>query len=189
MFKACSKHRVYLLSGSGSVTESNAVMFDGVLQYTLYPAAAPRTWDGYSDAALSFTRPATGDWSDPVEKVTNGDFASGASWTTGAGWAIAAGTANATASSAGLTQSITFSPGRSYTVVFTLSGFAAGTVTPRFTGGTTVTGTARSANGTYTRNNHGTFWRQHDAGISWRWIHRSIDNVSVRFKATWSMPT
>lgn len=171
-----------IYSGSGSVTESNAVMFDGVLQYTLYPAAAPRTWDGYSDAALSFTRPATGDWSDPVEKVTNGDFASGASWTTGAGWAIAAGTANATASSAGLTQSITFSPGRSYTVVFTLSGFAAGTVTPRFTGGTTVTGTARSANGTYTEtitahSGGNTTLEFLGAGFT-----GSIDNVSVKIQ-------
>lgn len=139
-----------IYNGSGTVTESNAVMFDGVLQYSLYPAAAPRTWDGYSDAALSITRPATGDWSDPVEKVTNGDFASGASWTTGSGWAIGAGVATATASSDSLSQTMTLSPGRSYTVTFTISGYTAGTITPRFIGGTTVTGTARSANGTYT---------------------------------------
>lgn len=169
-------------SGSGTVTESNSVMFDGVMQYTLYPAAAPRTWDGYSDAALSFTRPATGDWSNPTELVTNGGFASGASWTTGAGWAIGAGTANATASSAGLTQTIAFSPGRSYTLTYTVSGFAAGTVTPRLTGGTTVTGTSRAANGTYTdtitaHSGGNTTLEFLGAGFT-----GSIDNVSIKIQ-------
>ncbi len=82
--------------------------------------------------------------------VTNGTFAVDANWTKGAGWAIAAGKATATASNAGLDQTEGLVAGKLYRLTYTVSGFAAGTVKPQFTGGTTVSGTARAANGTYT---------------------------------------
>lgn len=81
--------------------------------------------------------------------VTNGTFASDTGWTKGAGWAIAAGVAAATASSAALSQTCpqTLVAGRTYTVTFTVSGFAAGTVAVSLGGGTA--GTPRAADGTF----------------------------------------
>lgn len=81
--------------------------------------------------------------------IANGDFASDTIWAKGAGWAIAAGVATATASSAALSQAAAITAGRVYRITYTVSGFSAGTVTAQLTGGTTVAGTTRNANGTY----------------------------------------
>lgn len=89
-----------------------------------------------------------------AELVANGGFSSGASWTTGTDWSIGAGVATkvAGAGATDLSQAISLTAGYVYRVVFTVSGYSAGTVTPTFTGGSTVTGTARSADGTYTED-------------------------------------
>lgn len=82
--------------------------------------------------------------------VTNGAFASDTGWTKGTGWTIAAGVATATgAISTALSQTaaITLIAGYTYTITFTVSGFAAGTVTPSI-GGTA--GTARGSDATFT---------------------------------------
>ncbi len=81
--------------------------------------------------------------------VTNGTFASDTGWTKGAGWAIAAGVATATASSAALSQTCpqTLVAGRTYTVTYTVSSFAGGTVAVSLGGGTA--GTAQAADGTF----------------------------------------
>jgi len=86
------------------------------------------------------------------EMLANNTFSSGASWTTGTGWSIGAGVATKTAgtgSSLSQTLPIPTAAGVTYKLTYTITR-SAGTITPRFTGGTTVTGTARSASGTYT---------------------------------------
>lgn len=60
-------------TGAGSVTESVGFNVNSLLVYTLYPAAAPRSWDGSTDAAPSFTLPIAGDWS----ALTTSDIAGG----------------------------------------------------------------------------------------------------------------
>ncbi len=79
--------------------------------------------------------------------VVDGDMSSSTNWTEGAGWVIAAGVATATTATSDLEQTITLVEGISYEVVFTLTGFSVGTVTPKI-GGTA--GTTRSSNATFT---------------------------------------
>lgn len=86
------------------------------------------------------------------EMLQNNTFASSANWTTGTGWSIGAGVATKTAGTASsLAQTISagLAAGVVYKLTYTITR-SAGTITPRLTGGTTVTGTARSASGTYT---------------------------------------
>lgn len=86
-----------------------------------------------------------------ADLVTNGTFASDTGWTKGTGWTIASGVAShATGTQAELTQAVSLVAGAVYELIYTVSGRTAGSVTPRFTGGTTVASTARSANGTFT---------------------------------------
>lgn len=85
-----------------------------------------------------------------AEYVTNGAFASDTGWTKGTGWTIAAGVATATgaiSTSLSQTAAIALIPGYSYTVTFTVSGFAAGTVSVSLGGGTA--GTARGSDATF----------------------------------------
>lgn len=84
------------------------------------------------------------------ELLTNGDFDEDASWTKGTGWAISGGQATKTAGSGSdLSQSITTVASAVYRISYLVSGMSAGTLTPKFTGGTTVTGTAISEDGYY----------------------------------------
>lgn len=85
-----------------------------------------------------------------AEVLTNGRFTADTDWTKGAGWTISAPSATKTAGSAtGLTQAITLTPGQTYQINYTMTR-TAGSLTPRITGGTTVTLTAKSLPGTYT---------------------------------------
>lgn len=82
--------------------------------------------------------------------VTNGTFGSDTGWTKGTGWAITGGVATCDGTQTAVSdieQDLSVTTGVLYTVTFTISGFSAGTVTPRL-GGTS--GTARAADGTYT---------------------------------------
>lgn len=82
--------------------------------------------------------------------LVNGGFDSAATWTTGAGWEIDAGEAIKTAGTASaISQPFAATAGAFYRIGFTLSDVTAGNITPRLTGGTTVTGTARTANGMF----------------------------------------
>jgi hypothetical protein len=86
------------------------------------------------------------------DMLLNNTFSSGANWTTGTGWSIGAGVATkspGTESSLAQTLTIATAPGVTYRLTYTITR-SAGTITPRFTGGTTVTGTSRNASGTYT---------------------------------------
>lgn len=80
--------------------------------------------------------------------VTNGDFATDTDWIKGAGWTIAAGVA--TKSGGGATfmyQNYAFTSGAVYQATYTISNYSAGSVSIQCGG---VSGTSRSANGTYT---------------------------------------
>lgn len=81
--------------------------------------------------------------------ISGGSFDSGASFTLGIDWAVASGKATHTPSSAGaISQALTLNAGTSYRMVVTALDVVAGTITPRLTGGTVVSGTALSTNGT-----------------------------------------
>lgn len=114
--------------------------------------------------------------------VLNGDFATDTVWTKGSGWSITGGRAVriADASTSGLSQPYPFVPGRSYQLTFTVLNFVAGQFLPRFTGGTTRSGTLRTANGTYTETlvaNTGNITLQFFASAA---TSADIDSVSVR---------
>jgi hypothetical protein len=84
------------------------------------------------------------------DTVINGTFAVDADWTKGTGWAIGSGVATKTAGTAAvLSQAQTLVAGRSYLLTYTITR-TAGTLTAQFTGGTTVSGTARSVSATFT---------------------------------------
>lgn len=84
--------------------------------------------------------------------VANSGFDADSDWTKGTGWTIGSGVATKTAgSAAALSQAITLTAGSVYLITWTLTR-TSGTLLPRFTGGTTVSGTALSASGTYSEN-------------------------------------
>jgi hypothetical protein len=85
------------------------------------------------------------------ELITNGRFATDTDWTKGTGWTIntASKRAEKTAGTASvLSGSISTTPGKFYFVTF-FATRTAGTITARFTGGTTVSGQARSVTGSW----------------------------------------
>jgi len=83
------------------------------------------------------------------ELVTNGMFAADSDWTKGAGWTISGAAATKTAGTASvLSQSISLTAGKLYFVTYQITR-TAGTVTARFTGGTTVAGISRSYRGSW----------------------------------------
>jgi len=85
-----------------------------------------------------------------VTLVADGDFGSAAGWTLGANWAIAGGQAQHSAGVAdSLTQEVSLTAGATYRLAVVVTGRTAGSLTPSFTGGTTVTGAALDANGTH----------------------------------------
>lgn len=72
-------------------------------------------------------------------------------WTLGAGWVISGGAATHNPGSAGsISQSYDFTAGVTYEITFTVSNTTAGVVRVNLIGGTTVNGTNRAADGTYT---------------------------------------
>lgn len=87
-----------------------------------------------------------------ADQIINGTFAADTDWSKDAGVTIAAGVATWTAAAANsdLRQTQTLTEGTIFKITFTVSGYTAGSITPRFVGGTEVGGTARTANGTYT---------------------------------------
>lgn len=87
-----------------------------------------------------------------ADQVTNGTFAADTDWTKDTSVTISGGTASwsSVADGDGITQAQSFTAGRIYKVVFTVSGFSSGGVQAVIEGGTSVEGTARTANGTYT---------------------------------------
>lgn len=128
-------------NGTGTMTDS------GLIAYALDtgPQAKPAT------QAMAGSRPR---WLGiprtlGAENATNGRFTSDTGWTKGTGWTIASGKASKSAGTAALlSQAQTLVADQAYMVFYSVEA-TAGTVTPQFTGGTTVSGTARSATGSY----------------------------------------
>ena len=81
------------------------------------------------------------------ELVTNGALTADASWTKGTGWSIAGVATHAAGTGSDLSQATGMIAGQSYTLVYTVSGRTAGTVTAKL--GTTAL-TARSTDATFT---------------------------------------
>lgn len=82
--------------------------------------------------------------------LINGGFDSAGTWALGTGWAVGSGKATKTAGTASaVSQPLAATAGSYYRLGFTLSGVTAGNITPRLTGGTTVNGAARAANGMF----------------------------------------
>ncbi|MDF3420144.1 phage tail protein [Sulfitobacter sp. KE29] len=80
--------------------------------------------------------------------IDGGEFGSGDAWVLGGGWSIAAGKATHAPGIAGaLAQPLSLSAGKTYRTGFTVLDYSAGTVTPRLTGGTDVSGTAVTSAG------------------------------------------
>jgi len=88
------------------------------------------------------------------ELVTNGDFATDSDWIKATGWSISDGTASISDSgSSTLAQSLASDlvSGKTYKVVYTVSGYSgSGIVKAQFVGGSTLSGTNITANGTHT---------------------------------------
>lgn len=114
-----------------------------------------------------------------VELLANGGFDSDTVWSKGTGWTIADGVAVFSgASVAFLSQPVVPVPGGIYRAALTVTAFSSGNVSPRFTGGTQVPGTARTAVGTYTEDmtalDNSAFSLRSGASSSF-----SVDNVSL----------
>tara|TARA_R110000868_G_scaffold290945_1_gene551150 strand:+ start:3839 stop:5575 length:1737 start_codon:yes stop_codon:yes gene_type:complete len=113
-------------------------------------------------------------------QVTNGGFGADSDWTKGTGWTIGSGVATKTAGSASLlSQAQTMTAGRYYIVTYTITR-TAGSITPQFAGGSTVSGTARSTSGTFTDimtvvSGNNTLQLSADASFA-----GTVDNVSLK---------
>jgi hypothetical protein len=118
------------------------------------------------------------------ERITNGDFASGTGWTVSGGWSIGSGVAAYTGSgvAATIAQGVTLVAGSSYQVTFTLV-VSSGSFTPRFAGGTTVSGTARTTSGTFTDIIQAVTGNNLFQMLGSTTAVGSIDNISVKLLA------
>mgnify|MGYP000942898033 CR=1 FL=1 len=84
--------------------------------------------------------------------VTNPGFDTDSDWAKGTGWSIGSGVASHETGSVGiLSQVVSLTAGKQYLLTWTMTA-SAGDVTPRFSGGTLVSGTAISVSGTYEEN-------------------------------------
>lgn len=116
------------------------------------------------------------------ELIVNGDFATDSDWTLATGWSINDGKAVAENSdNTTCQQNVSFTSGKTYKVIFTVSDYIGGSVRAQFTGGGSTNATNRNANGTYTEYlvagaSHTKFRLQ---GVGGGFTGK-IDNVSVK---------
>jgi hypothetical protein len=115
-----------------------------------------------------------------IELVTNGDFATDSDWTKGTGWTISGGKANGASAGGDVTQAISIPINKTYRVNYTISNYSSGIF--RIILGAYVSGTNRSANGTYTdiltvtnTSSNSLLYLAGDVSA----VTLSIDNVSV----------
>lgn len=142
----------------------------------LFKLASNGSWDHVSKLA--------------ADQTVNGVFAADTDWTKGAGVTIAAGVSTWTAVASGvvgLLQSQSFTAGTLYKVTFTVSNFTAGAVFARFAGGTSVSGTSRTANGTYTEYLTAVTGNTQLRFIAVGTTSLNIDNVSVQAMTAYTL--
>jgi hypothetical protein len=117
------------------------------------------------------------------ELITNGGFDVDANWTKGGNWTIANGVAtHAPGSSGNLDQAKALTVGAVYMLSFTVTARAAGSISPQFTGGSVVAGTARTTPGTYSQLLTAISGNNNLRFVSASAGDFSIDNVSLRRK-------
>ncbi|MBP7983765.1 MAG: hypothetical protein KAY97_02775 [Chromatiaceae bacterium] len=84
--------------------------------------------------------------------INNPGFDTDTGWTKGTGWSIADGVATHVGPTSGnLSQAVSFAPGATYLITWTMTR-TAGSIRPVFFGGTTISGDYISASGTYSEN-------------------------------------
>ena len=114
------------------------------------------------------------------ELVTNGNFDTDSDWTKGGVWTIENGSANGDATFGNLAQlGFPFVGGKFYKVTYEVKNYVNGNVKFQFTGGTSVNGATRNANGVYTE-----YVKAETGNVTFRFrgtnFTGSIDNVSVK---------
>lgn len=120
------------------------------------------------------------------ELVANGTFTTDTAWTKGTGWTISGGVATRinTGGNSDVDQSMVLVPGRSYLVTYTISSVTSGGILPRFSGGTSVSGTLKTTIGTFsevlTALSGNNLFRMVASAV----FAGSIDNVSVKLLPT-----
>ena len=119
--------------------------------------------------------------------LTNPDFSTDTVWAKGTGWTISGGRANSVQPNnlGTLTDSTSktgYLSGETYRVEYTISNYAAGFLTPRFTGGGTDSAPTISANGTYSSDVTLTADRTSFSFLTGggSGFTGSVDNVSIR---------
>ena len=116
------------------------------------------------------------------EIITNGDNIQESEWTLEVGWSVSNGKLVAnTNSNSTCAQLDSFTTGKTYKIVFTVSNYVSGQVRPQLTGSGSANGQNVSANGTYTQYivaiaNHNKFRFQATSNN----FTGSISNVSVK---------
>lgn len=119
------------------------------------------------------------------EYVTDGGFDDSDKWTAGTGWTVSGGVASSDGSQSAeslLTQVQVRERWLEYTFTFTISNYSAGTISVR--NGTSFTGTARSADGTYTEDLFQNYEYNNNALAADADFIGSVDNFSIRRKKT-----
>lgn len=122
---------------------------------------------------------------DSQNLIANGTFGSSTGWVLGTNWTIAAGVLTATiVLAAGQVASTTYTAnlvqGGVYRVQFDMASTTLGSVKFQFTGGATINGSTRSADGTYSEDVTATAAETGFQFIAVADYTGNIDNLSVR---------
>lgn len=125
-----------------------------------------------------------------ADTVTNGTFAVDANWTKETNVTISAGVAHFTATPTlnGIYQAQALVAGTTYKITYTISGYSAGGVAPFFSLGSFITGTNRTANGTYTEYLTATGASTIFGFIASGTTTLNIDNVTLQALANYTGP-
>lgn len=122
---------------------------------------------------------------DTQNLIANGTFASSTGWVLGTGWTIAAGVLTATAvlaatATASTTYTANLAQGGVYRITFDLVTTTLGSVKFQLTGGATLNGSTRSADGTYVEDVTATAAHTGFQFIAVADYTGNIDNLSIR---------
>ncbi|MFV0409661.1 MAG: phage tail protein, partial [Paracoccus sp. (in: a-proteobacteria)] len=117
-------------------------------QIQIYRSMSP-VLDREIDAVGSpITVSAGGSYSKAIGDTTRANKLSSSAWTAGGGWTVSGGTASHAGGTAGeLSQSVSLGTGKFYRFGLVVSGASAGSLTPRLTGGSTVSGDVLTGSG------------------------------------------